>query len=195
MTIADEEIRPQPTQVERDLADGVGAIDQAEDFLSPARFDQGLKRESDTGDTDDGVEDGDLDVQALAAGGGDGVAESPHDLGVGDGEVVLDLDGAQRRRLRAVGDRVLDGAVHGVEVDEDIAWRKDEVVQDGVHARRRVLHEDDLLGRRMEQCGQSGLGFGEQLPASEADEEVRSRLRDFLKRAERIADGAGICPV
>lgn len=120
VAIAHEEVWLELAQVERDLPHCMRAVNHAEDFLAPTQFNKGFERESDPGLTDDGVEDGDLHVQSLPTSGDDGVAELPYDFGMGDGEFVLHLECAQRGRLREVGNGVLDGTVHGVEVDEDI---------------------------------------------------------------------------
>lgn len=97
VAIADEEIRIQLLQVQRDMSDPVRSVDEAEDALFAAFDRQLLEGEAHAGHGNDGVEEGELGIQPLRADVFHRRAEIAHDGPEGTRESVIDSEGGQLR--------------------------------------------------------------------------------------------------
>ncbi|KAL2000005.1 hypothetical protein VTN02DRAFT_3668 [Thermoascus thermophilus] len=194
MTVAGEEIRLQLSQIQRNLSDAVGAIDQTQHALLPANPHQLLEREADPGVAHDGIKDSNADTESIRFGFPDRLLEPPDQLLVADGVPVLDLDAPDGGALGQRDDGPLDGPVDGGEVDDDIALLEEQVPQDGVDARRRILDQHALLRGDVQEFGHGGARHVQALGQLPAEEHVRTRLIGILELAESVADGRGIRP-
>lgn len=193
MTVTDKEIRLQRAQVQRDLANGMGTIDHTQDALLPARLGQPLKREPYGGLADDSVKDSHADVQPIGLGLGHHGLEPLDELIVADGELVLDLDGADRGRLAEMDDGVFDSTIDGREVNDYVAFAEHQVPEDGVDARRGVADKDALFRGRLEEPGDGLAGLVQQNGTIPTDEHVGVRFSFVLESAQLILDETGIC--
>lgn len=109
-----------------------------------------------------------------------------------NGEGILDLPQLHTGTFLQREQAVLDRAVDGVEVDDDIIGGEGDVVQDGVDSRRGVLDEGEGGGGGVEEGGEEvervlGLGWAEA-----ADEEVGVGFGGGLVGAEGGLDGEGV---
>lgn len=204
MTITSPKIRPQPSQINRDHADGMRGVDEAQDALLATYADEVLEREADAGVADDGFEDGDFGLSPLLFSAVVylyGLAihlshrgpEPLHELLVGNREVVLDPDPARGRAFLQRGDGLADRAVDGVEVEDGIAGGEGQVAQDGVDAGRGVLDEDAVADGRVEVGGDGVPGGVEGGGLLVADEGVGARLGERLVFLLGLLDGLWVC--
>lgn len=171
----------------------MGTINHTQDALLPAGLDQPLKREPYAGLADDGVKDSHADVQRLSLGLGHHGQEPLDELIVADGELVLDLDGADGGRLAQMDDGVFDSAVDGREVDDHVAFAEHQVPEDGVDAGRSVADKDALFCRRLEKPGDGLAGLVQQNGPIPTEEHVGIRFSFVLESAKLSLDESGIC--
>lgn len=120
VTIADEEVRIQLGQIDRDLSDPVGTVNDTQNPPSLADFRDGLERKPRRRHRRDGFKDTGADLQPVGFGGLDGTEQGRDDVVVGAWQgVVVDLSQRQvRAGLADRDERLLDRAVDGVEVDD-----------------------------------------------------------------------------
>lgn len=168
MEVRDEEIRAQLAQVNIDMADAVGAVDENQGALGLQRGNQALERHTQAGQTGDGVDDGETD--ALPVPRVDGARRADHLLDdgvVGERERHghdLDLDAVA---LLQPGHARRDGRVEDLVAEHHVGRGVPlQVLEDGVGARRGVGHEDNLvracacipgLGDVQDGCGELAL--------------------------------------
>lgn len=194
VTVANKEIRLQLAQIQRDLSDAMGTVNQTQHLMRPAGFHQLLEREPDSRVADDGIEDGNAGVQPVRLGLLDGLLEPPDQLVIANGIPVLDLESPDGGHLGQGDDRLLEGAVDGGEVNDHVALLEEQVPQDRVDARRGILDEHALLHGDVQELGHGGAGLVQSLGKLPADEGVRTRFSGILELAEGGADRGGICP-
>lgn len=194
MTIASKEIRLQLSKIQRDLSDSMGAINQTQHPLLLANPNQLLEREADPGVAHDGIKNSNANIKSIRFSFVDSLLKSPDQLLIADGVPVLDLDSPDGGHLGQRDNGLLDGPVDGGEVDDHIALLEEQVPQDGVDARRRILDQHALLRGDVQEFGHGGAGHVQALGQLPAEERIRTRFIGILELAESVADGRGIRP-
>jgi hypothetical protein len=145
VAVTSEEIRLQLPEIQRDLSNAVGAVDQTQDSLFTADLRQPLEWKSNSRQARNHIEDGNLHIQPLPLRGLDNIQESPHELFMADRHLIVNLSDLHRSRLHERRDAFLDGAVDSLKVDDDIIALERQILQHGRYTRRGILDEYALV--------------------------------------------------
>lgn len=152
VAVRHEKIRPQHTQIKRDLPDPVGAVDNTQDPLFATDSSKPLEREPHTRQADNGIEHRAADRKPLLlAGPSEHLTKAALKFILRDRILKADLARLQRTMLCQGNNALLDGAVDRLEVDQGFAGLEVEVIQDRCDACRGVLDEDAFVLRDVEE--------------------------------------------
>ena len=133
VAVRDEEVCVKLTQVERQVTDSMGAIDEAHYASFPTFSCQTLKRKPDSWKRGNCVEDRYLRFQTFALSLLDHIKEVADDFIEATGHLIVDFaDNQSWYSLHQTRHDLLTGAVDSVEVDEGISLFIDQVAEDEV---------------------------------------------------------------
>lgn len=141
MTITGEKIGPQRPQLQRNLSNTMRPVDNAQDAQLATDLHHSLERKPYGRHTDHRLEQCSPNPHPLPLRPLHRLPKRTHHLLNAHGEPHLDLQTSHARQLAHRDQHAFNGPVHGPEVDHCVAWPETEVMQDGVHARRRILDQ------------------------------------------------------
>lgn len=191
MTVRNQKVRVQLPQVQGNLSNPMRGVDTAQDAEPSALLRQPLKRKPHSRRGTNGVKDSHFGLQALVREALDALEEPLYDLFMLTRKLIPgDLPRLSMRcRLQDGEDRILAGAVDGVEVDYHVSRSVDEIPEHRVDAHGGVLEEDAGVDGHVEEFGDGAAGREEVLFRLVAHELVRGGFGEVLEAAEFIAHG------
>lgn len=194
MAITNEEIRIQLSQIQLDLSDCMGTIDETENTFLSTRLDELLKRKPHTRHTNDSIKHRQTDIKPFLLGPNHDITKPLHELIMTDWKLILDLQTSNGRRLRYRDDRLLHGSVDSCEVDDHVTFVEDQVAEHGVDTCRGILDEYTFIRRHIQDLGYCYASFVQGSGLFPADEGVRSSFGVLLEFPKCRTYLDGVCP-
>lgn len=145
VTIARKKVRIQFLQIKLEHPNPMSTINQTQHPLLPTNPHQVLKREPNPRDTNDGLKHRDLRSAALTLNFLHLRTKLLHQFVVRDWKLILYFPPLSGCRLLHSLDRLPNSTIDGIEVDDHITRRENQVPENCVNARRGVLDKDAFV--------------------------------------------------
>lgn len=198
VAVGDEEIGIERGEVQRDLADAVGAVNQAEDAFFLADYGQGLKGDADTRHGGDSVKESNTGVLALYAGGGNGCAETRNVVGIGDWVLRRDRAvGNKASRVTNISDGLVARTIDGAEA-QDLVFAvlvPRDVAENSVNCCSCVGDEDAVVYWGIDKGSNGGAGLVQIAIVGVADKGIWATLLLVLEVVGYLPDCARIASI
>lgn len=198
VAVGDEKVGVERGEVQRDLADAMGTVNQAEDAFFLADCGQSLEGDADTGHGGDGVKEGNAGSLALCTGSGNGLAETGNIVSIGDWIVSLDSAvGNKPSGVVNVGDGLVARAVDGVERQDLVVavlvpW---DVTENSVDGCGCVGDKHAVVYWGIDKGSNGGAGLVQIAVIGIANKGIRATLLLILKVVGYLPDCAGIAAI
>lgn len=198
VAVGDEEIRVQRGQVQRDLADAVGTVDQTEDAFFLANCGQSLEGDADTRHGGDGVEEGHTGVLAFCAGGRNGRSEKRNIVGIGDWILRCDYAvGNKASGVANVGDGLVASTIYSAEAQNFVVavLVPRDVAENSVDGCGCVGDKHAVVYWGIDKGSNGGAGLVQIVIVGVADEGIRATLLLVLEMVGFLPDCARIAAI